>query len=107
MRLSYMQKIMDMLDSGVPRTPRTADRDGEGLHHEVRQSPSLICHRAYIRMRLRFELGIFLLALRVDANLTDSKVMCRDTYSRLRDVQRLLCYPPGQHNLEQRIPGTV
>ena len=59
-------------------------------------------------MWLRFELGVFLLALRVDTNLaTDSKVMCRDKYSGLRDVRRLLCCPPGQHNLGRRIPETV
>jgi len=58
-------------------------------------------------MWLSFELCVFLLALRVDTNLTDSKVMCRDKYSVLRDVQRLLCCPLGQHNLGQRIPETV
>lgn len=71
-----MQQMMDMrfwrhADARALSTATLGHR--ESLHHEARQSPSLICHWAHVRMWLRFELGVFLPALRVDTNLTDSK----------------------------------
>jgi hypothetical protein len=89
---------MYMLDSSDART------SAHSLHHKASQPSSLVRHRAYIRMWLRFELGILLLAFRIDTNLTDSKVMRRNTYSGSTNVQKLLYCHPDQHNLEQRIP---
>jgi hypothetical protein len=92
---------MDMLDSSVAWTP------AHSLHHKATQPSGLVRHRAYVRMGLRFELGVLLLPFRIDTNLTDRKVMRRDTYSELSDVQKLLCWLPDQHNLERRKPETM
>jgi hypothetical protein len=89
---------VDMLDSSVAWT------SAYSLHHKASQPSGLVRHRAYTRVWLRFELGILLLAFRIDTNLTDSTVTHRNTYKRSTNVQKLLYCHPDQHNLEQRIP---
>ena len=74
------------------------------LHHEVRQSSSLIRHRANIRMRLRFELNVLLRALCINADLTDRQISRRSMYNKPRNVQKLLCCLLDQRSLGPRIP---
>jgi hypothetical protein len=74
------------------------------LHHEVRQSSSLIRHRANIRMRLRFELNVLLRAFCINADLTDRQISRRSMYNKPRNVQKLPCCLPDQRSLGPRIP---